>query len=80
MASSMSRKGDCWDNALAESFFATLKRELIDRYSWPTKAAVTAALVEYITCFYNAWRRHTALGGISPMKYESAARVEALAA
>jgi len=79
MVCSMSRKGDCWDNAVAESLFATLKRELIERYSWPTKAGATAAIVEYITCFYNAWRRHTALGGVSPMKYESAARAEALA-
>jgi putative transposase len=77
---SMSRKGDCWDNAMAESFFATLKRELIYRRSWPTKACVTAAIEEYIACFYNSWRRHTGLGGLSPMKYEAAVRAQALAA
>jgi transposase InsO family protein len=80
MKCSMSRKGDCWDNAVAESFFATLKRELIYRQSWPTKARATAAITEYIACFYNSWRRHTLLGGKSPMKYEAAARAEALAA
>ena len=80
MICSMSRKGDCWDNAVAESFFATLKRELIYRQSWPTKARVIAAIENYITEFYNSWRRHTALGGMSPMRYEAAARAEALAA
>lgn len=79
MKCSMSRKGDCWDNAVAESFFATLKRELIYRQSWPTKARATAAITEYIACFYNSWRRHTELGGVSPMKYEAAARAKALA-
>jgi transposase InsO family protein len=77
---SMSRKGDCWDNAVAESFFATLKTELIYRQSWPTKARAMAAIHEYIACFYNSWRRHTALAGFSPMKYEAAARMETLAA
>jgi len=80
MKCSMSRKGDCWDNAVAESFFATLKRELIYRQSWPTKVRAMAAITEYIACFYNSWRRHTELGGVSPMKYEAAARAEALAA
>lgn len=80
MVCSMSRKGDCWDNAVAESFFATLKRELIYRQSWPTKARVIAAVNEYIVNFYNSWRRHTALAGKSPMKYEAAMRVKALAA
>ena len=80
MLCSMSRKGDCWDNAVAESFFATLKRELIYRQSWPTKARAKAAIEEYITGFYNSWRRHTALGGLSPMRYEAAARAKALAA
>ena len=80
MICSMSRKGDCWDNAMAESFFATLKRELIDRESWPTKARAKAAIEDYITNFYNSWRRHTGLGGVSPMEYEAAGRLKALAA
>jgi len=80
MTCSMSRKGDCWDNAVAESFFATLKRELIYRQSWPTKARAIAAITEYITCFYNAWRRHKALAGKSPMKYEASMSLQMLAA
>ena len=72
MTCSMSRKGDCWDNAMAESFFATIKKELIYRESWPTRARAKAAIAEYIACFYNSWRRHTGLGGVSPMKYEAA--------
>jgi len=80
MQCSMSRKGDCWDNAVAESFFSILKRELIYRQSWPTQARATAAINEYITSFYNSWRRHTALAGKSPMKYEAVMRMRALAA
>jgi transposase InsO family protein len=58
---SMSRKGNCWDNAIAESFFATLKSELIHRAAWPTREKARAAITEYITCFYNSRRRHSAL-------------------
>ena len=67
---SMSRKGNCWDNAVAESFFATLKKELIDRDSWPTRRSARSAIHEYITLFYNARRRHSYLGFVSPMEYE----------
>ena len=67
---SMSRKGNCWDNAVAESFFATLKKELIDRDSWPTRRIAKSAIHEYITLFYNARRRHSYLGFVSPMEYE----------
>lgn len=67
---SMSRVGDCWDNAVAESFFATLKVELIYRRPWPTKAEARAAIHEYIAAFYNPHRRHSALGYVSPMAYE----------
>lgn len=77
---SMSRKGNCWDNAVAESFFATLKSELIYRSTWPTREKARAAINEYIACFYNSRRRHSALGYVSPMEYEAALRSEAKAA
>jgi transposase InsO family protein len=67
---SMSRVGDCWDNAVAESFFATLKRELIRRRPWPTRAEARAAIHEYIGAFFNPHRRHSSLGYVSPMDFE----------
>jgi putative transposase len=72
---SMSRTGDCFDNAMAESFFATLKRELVDRPErapWPTRTAARLALVDFIEGFYNRRRRHSALGYLSPAAYEAA--------
>jgi transposase InsO family protein len=66
----MSRKGDCWDNSIAESFFATIKRELIDRQSWISKDQAKAAITEWIECFYNRQRRHSSIGGVSPVEYE----------
>jgi transposase InsO family protein len=48
----MGSRGDCWDNAVAESFFATLKKELIRRQSWPTRSALRTAVFEYIEIFY----------------------------
>jgi transposase InsO family protein len=68
---SMSRKGDCWDNAVAESFFATIKGELIDRQHWINKAHARLAIVEWIECFYNNQRRHSSIGGVCPVEYES---------
>lgn len=68
---SMSRKGDCWDNCIAESFFATIKKELIDRQSWISKDQAKAAIAEWIECFYNRQRRHSSIGGVSPVEYES---------
>jgi transposase InsO family protein len=65
---------------VAESFFATLKGDLIDRTSWPTKARAVAAIIEYIACFYNPKRRHSTLGSVSPMEYEITARRLAKAA
>jgi putative transposase len=77
---SMSRKGNCWDNAVAESFFATLKEELIYRNSWPTRSRLREAIVDYIDGFYNRRRRHSTLGLVSPIEYELAGRqVEAVA-
>lgn len=68
---SMSRVGDCWDNAVAESFFATLKAELIHRRPWPTKHEARLAIHDYIGGFYNPHRRHSSLGYLSPMDYEA---------
>jgi transposase InsO family protein len=70
--SSLSRPGNCWDNAVAESFFSTLKLDLLYRHSWPTRAAARSAIFEYIEGFYNRERRHTTLGNLSPADYESA--------
>jgi transposase InsO family protein len=70
LLSSMSRRANCYDNAVAESFFATLKWELIDRYRWPTRAAAKSAIFEYIEVWYNRRRRHSALGYLSPSQFE----------
>lgn len=67
---SMSRVGDCWDNAVAESFFATLKRELVAHAHWNTRAEAHRALTTFIDRWYNHQRRHSALGFISPIAYE----------
>jgi putative transposase len=67
---SMGSRGDCFDNAVCESFHATLKRELINRYTWPTRADARTAVFEYIEGFYNARRRHSTLGYLSPIAYE----------
>ena len=80
MLCSMSRKGDCWDNAVVESFFATLKKELIYRHSWPTMAGVIAAIEQYVDRFYNSRRRHSSLGYVSPLEFEVAASRLMLAA
>ncbi len=68
---SLSRPRQCWDNAVAESFFATLKTELIHRSAWPTRAAARHAVFEYIEVFYNRVRIHSALGYRSPAVYEA---------
>lgn len=70
MECSMSRKGDCWDNAVAESFFATIKRELIDGSRWRTREQARAAIFEYIEVWYNRERRHSSLGYVSPTEFE----------
>lgn len=77
---SMSRKAECWDNAVAESFFGRLKDELLYRRLWPSKRGLRDAVAEYITCFYNCSRSHSALGYMSPMEYEAAGQSDALAA
>jgi putative transposase len=67
----MGSKGDCFDNAVAESFFATLKKELIHRRAWPTKAELRTEVFDYIEVFYNRERRHSTLGQRSPVDYEN---------
>jgi transposase InsO family protein len=69
IACSMSRRGNCWDNAVVESFFGTLKTELAET-SWPTRAAAVAAVADYIDVFYNRQRRHSSLGYLSPVAFE----------
>ncbi len=71
---SVSRKGECWDNAVAESFFATIKRELISNRTWPTRAGLQRAVFDYIEGWYNTRRLHSALGYLSPAEYELAHR------
>lgn len=66
----MGSKGDCWDNAVAETFFATLKKELVHRQSWPTRQELTSEVFEYIEGFYNLRRRHSTLRMHSPADYE----------
>lgn len=70
---SMSRKGNCWDNAPAESFFATLKKELVHHEVYETRTEARASLFDYIEVFYNRERRHSALGYVSPVAFEEAA-------
>ena len=70
MVCSMSRRGNCWDNAVAESFFATLKVELVHDASWATRQAAGTELFEYIEVFYNGQRRHSSLGYLSPRAFE----------
>jgi putative transposase len=67
---SMSRRADCWDNAPMESFFASLKKELIHGADFATRAEARAAIFEYIEVFYNGQRRHSSLGYVSPAEYE----------
>jgi len=77
---SMSRQGDCWDNAVAESFFATLKVELVHNAAWATRAVARTELFEYLELFYNGQRRHSALGYLSPRAFEQRLDHEASAA
>ncbi len=67
---SMGSVGDALDNAVAESFFATLQTELLDRYSWPTRQGLRSAMFEFIEVFYNCQRRHSSLAYLSPSEFE----------
>jgi len=76
----MSRKGGCWDNAVAESFFATIKAELIEHATHATHGAAIASIADYIERFYNPQRRHSHLDYVSPIEFELKSQVAALAA
>ena len=67
---SMSRRGNCWDNAPMESFFASLKKELVHDEDYATREQATASIFEYIEAFYNRVRRHSSLGYVAPAEYE----------
>lgn len=71
MVASMSRTGNCYDNALMESFFATLKGELVHHEHYPTRAAARSSIFKYIEVFYNRRRRHSAIGYRSPEEFEA---------
>jgi hypothetical protein len=67
---SMSRRGDCWDNAAMESFFSTLKTERVSRSHYATREEARADIFDYIERFYNPKRRHSTLGQVSPIEFE----------
>ena len=73
---SMGAKGSCFDNAVLESFHATIKKDLIHRRSWPTKAEARVAIFEYVEAFYNRRRRHSRLGMLSPADFENRTLVD----
>ena len=73
---SIGSKGDCFDNAVLESFHATLKKDLIHRRSWPTKADARTAVFEHIETFYNRRRRHSLLGMRSPADFENSTLID----
>jgi putative transposase len=70
LVASMGTIGDALDNAVAESFFATLECELLDRYDWPTRQALRTAVFDFIEVFYNRQRRHSTLDYLTPVDYE----------
>jgi transposase InsO family protein len=76
---SMGSAGTAYDNAMAESFVATLKTELLHRQAWPTRDAARTAIFEYIECFYNPRRSHSSLGYLSPIEYETSTMTETAA-
>jgi len=72
---SMSRRGNCWDNAVAESFFGSLKKERIRKRVYKTRDMAKADVFDYIEIFYNRTRRHSHLGGLSPEAFEGASQI-----
>ena len=77
---SMGTIGDAFDNAMAESFFGTLQLELLDRHTWATRRELANAIFEYIEAFYNPRRRHSSIGDLSPVEFESRYTDAAIAA
>jgi transposase InsO family protein len=77
---SMSRKGNCWDNAVAESFFKTIKTEMIYQNVYKTRAKASLAIFEYIEVWYNRKRRHSYLGYLSPLEFENKSIIPKIAA
>ena len=75
IAISMGSRGDAYDNAVAETFFATLKKELVNRRSWPSRRELQSAVFDYIEAFYNRQRRHSTLNMLSPVDYERLSQV-----
>ena len=80
LVASMGSRGDAYDNALAESFFASLETELIERSHWSTSDEAYRAVADYIEVFYNRQRRHSALGYMSPAEFERSYRQGTFAA
>lgn len=70
----MSRRGNCWDNAVAESFFGSLKKERIKKHIYKNRELAIADIADYIDTFYNRTRRHSHLGGVSPDDFEAMSR------
>ena len=78
MSLSVGRTGQCWDNALSESFFASVKGELLDLQAWPTRAMARSAIVEYIA-WYNGTRLHSTIGYRSPAEFEEDNKIKKVA-
>ncbi len=72
--------GDAYDNAMAESFFSTLQRELLDEHLWETRRQLALAVFEWIEAWYNPRRRHSSIGNLSPIDYEARFSPAAVAA
>ena len=79
MVQSMSGKGNCYDNAMVETVFKTIKSELVWRYSWQSRFEAECAIARYIDGFYNPIRRHSALVYQSPINFEATCKSETLA-
>jgi putative transposase len=71
---SMSRKGNCWDHAVAESFFSSLRKERFKKHIYKSREVATADISDYIEAFYNSKRRHSHIGGVCPEEFENASK------